>query len=784
MGNGVKQLLEFGPFRLDSEQRLLFRDQQAIPLPSKTFDLLLVLVQHSGQVVLKDDLMKTLWPDTFVEESNLGQHVFQLRKALGDQSQNSAYIVTVPGRGYRFAQGVNILRPEDEFLVETHTRTHLVVEESGARVKALPAKSNRLLGYFFSAVILAIIAATAFHSYFRGTPELTDKDTVVLADFTNTTGDPVFDDALRQGLSAQLEQSPFLNLLSDQRIAQTLALMIKPKDSRLTHELAREVCQRTASAATIEGSIASLGSQYVLGLKALNCDNGDVLAHEQMTASGKERVLKALGEGATKLRERLGESLASVQKFGVPSDSVTTASLDALQAYSLGYRAHVVKNDCGAGITLYQRAISLDPNFAMAYARLGTCDYNTGQHEHAAENTRKAYELRDRVSEREKLYIVSHYENLVTGNLEAARQAYELWSQTYPRDEFPVINLGQLYGYFGDYDKALSEAREALRLDSASGVNYANLVQDYVYLNRLDEAKVTAAEARAHHLDSDWIHSLLYPIAFLQHDAAGMEREAAAMKSQAGSNGPILYIESDTAAYIGQFSKARELTRRAVGSVKRADEKEIAASYEADAALREALVGDMELARQQAQAALALSHGRDVAAMAAIALGLTGDSAAKNLVEDLNRRFPEDTIVQTEYLPMIHAAIALEAGDGTKAAESLAATDAYELGNGPIMWGMWGFALYPVYLRGEAHLASHHAAAATSEFQKIFDHPGVVGNELIGALAHLQLGRAYALSANVKKAGLEYQRFFSLWKDADPDIPILKQARAEYAKLQ
>jgi serine/threonine protein kinase/tetratricopeptide (TPR) repeat protein len=659
------------------------------------------------------------------------------------------------------------------------------MSSSAVKVAEVPVAGRKRWKVLVPAAVILIAGAIAgafyFHSH-QTTTRLTEKDSIVLAEFTNTTGDPVFDGTLRQGLSAQLEQSPFLSLLSDQRVAQTLALMAQPKDARLTRELAREVCQRTASAATIEGSISSLGSQYVLGLKAVNCRSGDALANEQATASGKEQVLKAVGEAATKIRQKLGESLTSVQKYDAPPESVTTPSLEALQAYNLGYQAMIVKNDYAAAVSLFQRAVSLDPNFAMAYARLGTSYSNLGQIGRAAENTRKAYELRERVSEREKLYIASHYENFVTGNLEAARKTYELWAQTYPRDEGPITNLGAIYGNLGDYDKALAAAQESFKLNPGSGIAYANLVSSYVQVNRLDETRATAQEAQAHNLDSPQIHSSLYVIDFLQHDAAGMEREASGLMGKPGFEDFMLDAESDTAAYGGQFAKARELTRRASDSAQRADEKETAAGYEAEAAVREALVGNMSQAKQQAQAALALSTGRDVEGVSAIALGLAGDSAqATRLAAGLAKRFPEDTIVQFDYLPMIHAAAALQSGSATKAIEALAPAASYQFGSTA---QTLSFALYPVYLRGEAYVAVHQGSAAAAEFQKILDHPGVILNEPIGALAHLGLARAYALSGDTAKAKPAYQDFFALWKDADPDIPILKEAKAEYAKLR
>jgi len=632
---------------------------------------------------------------------------------------------------------------------------------------------------------LVIIAALAVGWYWRSHQEskLTEKDTIVLADFTNTTGDPVFDGTLRQGLSSQLEQSPFLNLLSDERVAQTLSLMAQPKDARLTRELAREVCQRTASSATIEGSISSLGSQYVLGLKAVNCHSGDLLAQEQATAVGKDQVLKTLGEAAKQMREKLGESLASTQKFNAPPESVTTPSLEALQAYSLGFQSMLVKNDPAGAISPFQRAISLDPNFAMAYARLGTNYSNLGQTDRAAENTRKAYELRERVSEREKFYIVSHYQSYVTGNLQESVKTLDLWSQTYPRDPIPSGNLGGgIYWALGQYDKALEASRLSLTLDPGSGLTYANVVGSFLYLNRLDEAKATAQEAQAHNLDNPYVHIYLYLIAFLQHETPAMEREAAAETGKAGVEDSMFFLESDTAAYGGQLAKARALSRRASDSAQRADESEVAAYYQAEAALRESLVGNEDMARQQASAAVRLSNGRDVESLSAMALALANDGAqAARLADDLGKRYPEDTVVQFNYLPTIRAATALRSGKPAKAVEELEKASPYELGIPSIPYTL---SLHPVYLRGEAYLAASQAAAAAAEFQKFLDHPGVVLNEPMASLAHLGLARAYAMAGDSAKSKTAYQDFFALWKDADPDIPILKRARAEYAKLQ
>jgi serine/threonine protein kinase/tetratricopeptide (TPR) repeat protein len=657
--------------------------------------------------------------------------------------------------------------------------------KSSATSTTVPPKSNRGLIITLAVVFLAALATGLYFWHARASAKLTDKDSVVLADFTNTTDESVFDGALRQGLSAQLEQSPFLNLISDERIAQTLVLMAKPKDARLTHEISSEICQRTASAATIEGSVSSLGSQYVLGIKALNCRTGDLLAEDQVTATGKEQVLKSLGEAASKIREKLGESLASVQKYDVPPENVTTSSLEALKSYSLGYQMQIVKGDFPAAIPFFERAVGLDRNFAMAHARMGTCFGNLGQTTRSAESTRKAYDLRERVSERERFYITSHYEGYVTGNLEASRKIYELWAQTYPRDDTPPTNLAVLYIAQGDFEKTLPASRESLRLTPGSGSGYANLVDAYRLLARPEEAKATAREALGHQLDSPYLHNPLYLIAFQQGDSAAMEHEAALVMGKPGVEDVMLNLQSDTAAYAGHFAKAREITHRASDSAERADEKETAASYIASAALREALAGNARQATQFALAALASSNGKDVQAMAAIAVGLSGDAGrARRAADDLARRFPEDTLVRLEYLPMIRAAVSLGAGSAgaATALQDLAPTTAYESGNTNGS-GTLNFYLYPVYLRGIAYLAAGRGPAATIEFQKILGRPSVVSNEIIGALAHLGMARAYSLSGDQSKARTAYQDFLALWKDADPDIPILKQAKSEYASL-
>jgi eukaryotic-like serine/threonine-protein kinase len=456
----------------------------------------------------------------------------------------------------------------------------------------------------------------------RKTHALTDKDTIVLADFSNTTGDPVFDDTLRQGLSVQLEQSPFLSMVSNQRIQQTLQMMGQKPDVKLTPEIARELCKRTSSTAAIDGSIAKLGSQYVLGLRAVNCRTGDLLAERQVRATDKEHVLLALDNAAASLRQELGESLSTVQKFYTPVEQVTTPSLEALQAYSQGRKLNEAGHETGA--PLFQQAVRLDPNFAMAYAALGVAYSNIGETSQAAENTRKAYELRDRVSMREKFLIESRYYEFVTGDLEKALQAYLLWGQTYPRDAGPPQNLVGIYGSLGQYDNALARGREALRLDPANGLNYANLVNTYINLDRLEEARTTAEEAQKKNLDSMDLRWYLYFLAFAKNDAVWMAQQAAWLAGKPGGQAGADALEADSAFYFGRLEKARELSRRAVNEVLHFQLKELAPGVEAEAALREALFGNASEARQRATAALRLSRGRDVQHGAALALAFAG----------------------------------------------------------------------------------------------------------------------------------------------------------------
>jgi eukaryotic-like serine/threonine-protein kinase len=630
-----------------------------------------------------------------------------------------------------------------------------------------------------AAVVVVALIAGGIYLHSRQSSKLTEKDTIVLADFTNTTGDTVFDGTLRQGLAVQLEQSPYLSLISDERIQQTLKLMGQSADARLTPEIAREVCQRTGSAASLNGTIAQIGSQYTIILKAANCANGESLASAEAEAADKSHVLDALGKAASDMRGKLGESLSTVKKFETPVQEASTSSLEALQAYSLA-RKMMNADDFPASIPLLQRAIQLDPNFAMAYATLGTSYSTLAEPSLSAENEKKAFELRDRVSEREKFYIDSHYYEMVTGDMDKSRQVLELWEQSYPRDEAAITNLGVTYSVLGDYEKSLVGAQEAFRLNP-SGLNYSNLVSTFLTLNRFEEARAIAEEAQAKKLDSANLHFALYQLAFLRNDQAGMAQQVAWATGKPGVEDVAFAAEADTAAYAGQLRKAREFSRQAVASAEHADEKETAATYEAQAGLREALFGNSAFAQERASAALRLSNGRDVQFLAALAFAAAGEAnRAQALADDFKKRFPDDTIIQFIYLPTIHAQLGLFHREPSKAIETLQAAARYELGAGG---SSVTIALYPVWVRGEAYRVSGQGREAALEFQKILDHRGVVTNELVGALAHLGVARAYALQGVTAKARIAYQDFLALWKDADPDIPIFIAAKSEYAKL-
>ncbi len=613
---------------------------------------------------------------------------------------------------------------------------------------------------------------------------LTDKDTIVLADFTNTTGDTVFDGALRQGLSVQLEQSPFLSIISDQQIQQTLGQMGQPADARLTPAIARELCQRTSSAAVLDGSIAQIGTQYLLTLKAVNCESGRSLASTEAQASDENHVLEALGKVSVELRNKLGESLSTIQKFDTPLEQATTPSLEALKAYSSGIQMISTKGS-DAAIPFFKRAIELDPNFAQAYAYLGIMEQDALEPSLAVDYRRKAYELRDRTSEAERYWVTASYHEGVTGNIEKTIEACQLWIQAYPRAHDPHVFLaGAVLPVIGQYERAAEEATEGIRLSPDFPIPYAQRIFAYTALNRFDEAKATYAQALERKVHNPLIDFGMYNLAFVQNDTAGMAQQVAKMEALPVWGDQMLSLEGDTAAYSGHLKDARELSRRAMDTAERAGEKDPLALYSATSGLREVWFGNTDEARRRATLALKRSTSRDVLYFAALALAYSREDArAQALAGDLGKRFPEDTLVQFNYLPTVRAKLALNKGNVAEAIESLRAAAPYDLGvstHAPMDWPP----MFPVFVRGEVYLAARQGSEAAAEFQKILDHRGIVLNQPIGALAHLGLGRAYVLQGETANANAAYQDFLTLWKNADPDIPVLQQAKAEYMKLQ
>jgi len=680
-------------------------------------------------------------------------------------------------------------------------RTDLQQLKRDAESARLPAVASvgaaSPLGMFWKVIIpvalAVVLLAVGGYSYLYRTPKLTDKDTIVLADFTNSTGDPVFDDTLKTALNVSLRQSPFLNLLSDSEIAKTLQQMTRPVGTKLTPEVARELCQRASSKAYIAGSVASLGSEYVLGLKAVNCENGDTLAPEQVTAASKEKVLDALGSAASKLRSELGESLTSVQKFDVPLAQATTSSLEALKAYSLGAKSLYEKGEAEA-LPYHQRAIELDPSFAMGYRAVGWDYYFLNEPGRAREYFIKAFQLRQHVGERERLLISGAYYQNVTGELDKAAQTSEEEIENYPRDYHSHFQLGGVYMLRGQFEKAREAFGETLRLAPDNVGPFVNLANSLLALQRFDEVRQTVQLAQARKLDDFVLHNTLYALAFLGADFPAMGEQQQWFASKPAYENVGLALSSDTEAYTGHLRKARELTNRSIDSAIRADSKETGAIWLENAALREGAFGKATNARQEAADGLKLAPtSPGAAAEAALAFAMAGDTVrAESLAQDLNKRFPVDTQMQSVWLPAIRAQLALNRKNPVLALDTLQAASPIELGQ--VMFVNNFSCLYSLYERGEAYLALGRGNGAAVEFQKILDHSGIVWNCWTGALAHLGVARANALESRTSqgadadasrvRALAAYKDFLKLWKDADPDIPILKQAKAEYAKLQ
>jgi len=775
----VAKRYRFDDVQIDIESFRLLKAGNAVQVEPKALNLLIFLVENRGRLVERKELIDAVWGDAFVTDHVLNYSIGQLRKGLLDDAKKPRYIETVPTLGYRFIANMEVEAPEETKSPELTRPAEGVATSSNTAMKS---PRWGLVAATLAVVIGLAVSGGLFFT--RKAHALTDKDTIVLAEFGNTTGDAVFDGTLSQGLSVQLEQSPFLSIISDEQVQQTLQMMGQKPDARLTPEISRELCQRTGSAADLEGSIAQIGTQYLLTLRAVNCGSGATLASTEARASDKNHVLDALGTTASEIRNKLGESLNTVQKFDTPLEQATTPSLEALKAFSTGRRVEFTTG-FAATIPFFKHAIELDPNFALAYAWLGRVSGDVGEPGLAADFTRKAYELRDRTTEAEMYFIAADFDVTVTGNTKNAQQTCEVWIQAYPRMEKPHDILSALVlPIFGQYKKAVEEAREAIRVNPDFPVSYLPLMYNLIALDRLDEAKAAYGQALKRKLDNSYYPLPLYQIAFLQNDAAALAQQAASSADRADVEDKLLSLQAESAAYSGRLRDAREFSRRAVDSAERAGEKETAATYYAMSGLREALFGNADDARRRATLAIASSTSLDVQYGAALTLAYSGDNArAQAMTGDLGKRFPENTIWRFNYLPTLSAKLAVIHGNASDALESLKAAAPYDLGQMTAFAYPWN-ALYSVFVRGEAYLAAHQGLEAAAEFQKILDHRGIVVMEPIGALAHLQIGRAYAMQGETAKARAAYQDFLTLWKNADPDIPILKEAKAEFTKLQ
>ncbi len=766
----------FGSFEVDFASRELRNHGRKVRLQEQPLQILAILLDQPGELVTREELQRRLWPsDTFVDfEHSINTAIKKLREALEDDAGEPRFIETLPRRGYRFiGQLEETIEEEKSSASETNTDAPQTLQTRLRSRWYMPFAVTVIAGILLLVGLnLAGVRDRWLHE------KITEHDTILLADFVNKTGDPVFDDALKPALAAELGQSPFLNLVSDRKVVATLRMMGRDINGPVTVDVARELCQRAGSKAVLDGTISSLGTHYLINLDAVACTTGDSIAKEEAEAASKEEVLKALDRASSNLRSKLGESLPSVQKFDVPFEA-TTSSLEALKNYSMGIKIKYEKGDASS-IPFLKRAIELDPNFASAYSVLAIGCANAGQPSLALEYATKAYQLRDRVTEREKQGISASYFH-ATGEVEKVAQTYQQWKESYPRDFVPYGNLGVIYNAMGLYDKALLEFQEAGRLRPENVINYGNLASAYIFLNRLDEAKATLDEALAHKLDGANLRSWIYTLAFLRRDEALMQQQLTWAAGRPGDEEGLLSAQSDTEGYYGRLNKARDFTRRAVELSLQGDSREEAALFQIDSALREAEIGNTASAKKGVKAALAFSSGRDLKVAAALALARSGDAAAaKALIEELEQKYPTHTFLKLYWLPTIRAALELNQGHPSQALADLQSATPYELGQA----GLGFNSIYPAYVRGQAYLKARNGIAALAEFQKMLDHKAIVQNSVIGSLAYLQVARAYAVAGNTAKAKAAYGDFLTLWKDADPDIPILREAKAEYAKLQ
>jgi eukaryotic-like serine/threonine-protein kinase len=771
-------------YDLDLRAYELRRDGHAIKLERIPMDLLVLLVERRGELLTRDEIIEKIWgKDVFLDtDGSINSAVRKIRQAFKDHPEEPRFLQTVSGRGYRFIAPIVRIPVREEALpvqVDPGGPQEISVGTRG-NVAAPPARGRRWVGPV-TAVALALAAATvvAGVGYFKHARanRLTAADTIVLGDFANSTGDPIFDDTLKQALTVSLRQSPFLNVLSDGKVSKTLKLMTLSPTTPLTPAVANEVCQRAGSKAYVAGAVGSLGTEYVLGLKAVNCHSGDTLAQEQVTAATKEQVLAVLGSAATKLRGELGESLTSIQKFDVPLTEATTSSLEALRFYTQGLKTWNTKGEPEA-LPYLKRALELDPQFASAYVSMGTVYRNLEEPALAVERISKAYDLRDRASERERFYILGHYYVDVTGELNKAIPVYEQWQQEYPTDPTPRTNLGNVYMTLGKFEASLAQHRNALRVEPNGVLIYENLSLVYYDLNRFDDANEMVQAALARKMDDANLHLMPVQIAFLKGDAATIEKEMAWGMGKPGVEDAFLATQADIEGAKGHLAKARELTRRATDSAVRSGSKETAAFWLGMGALREGEVNNLAESTKEANRTLALTPNVNSQILAAITFARAGeDRRASEIAHQLNRDYPLDTLVQSYWLPSIQAVLQLNRHDAAGAVQTLQATIPYELSTGHPF-----DVLHPVFERGQALMMLHRGSEAAAEFQKALDHGTLVTFTSL-SLVHLQLARAYAESKEIEKARRAYKDFLTLWQDADSDNPIYVSAKAEYAKL-
>jgi DNA-binding winged helix-turn-helix (wHTH) protein/Flp pilus assembly protein TadD len=799
---GTPDTFKFGEdFELDVRAYQL--RSAGIPLKLKPIpmEVLRLLVERRGQLVTREQIVERIWGagvalDT---DNSINGAISRIRQVLRDDPDTPRYVQTVPSRGYRFiapvepgshepavipsagrVEGQAEQRPEAMQLREI--QVPMAVADAGKTVASAGPKfwNDRWKLGLLTALVVVGAMPIGWRLRARQASQLTEKDTIVVADFANNTGDPIFDETLRQALSVQLTQSPFLNVASDLKVNEMLRRMGRAPDEALTRELAREACLRLGGKAILAGSISGLGSHYLVSLQALGCASGDLLAAAQMEAPNKESVLKALDGAAAQVRSKVGESMASLEKYDFPMDA-TTNSLEALKAFSLGSKALRERGE-GEAIPFLRRAVELDPEFALAYATLGRAYEDVGEDGEAANDFGKAFQLRERLSERERYYVTTLYNEIVTGDMEQAKESGELWVRAYPRDGIAREKLGTIYGELGEDEKADAQFEEALKLDPDSTINVFNSVLIDAALNRMEEAQQILDAAKARGVDGSPVRQAAYAMAFLRNDALEMEKQVAWALGKPITQEGMLSQHADSEAYYGQLRKAHDLSKRAIDAGTRDKAKEMAALCMLAEVLRKVETGGENSPGPAVREAVALAPGRNVKIQAALVLARHGDAGpALALTKELESAYPANTLIQFYWLPIVKASLALKAGNEANALVWLEKTTPYELGQPSNLSNVTN--MYPIYLRGQAYLLANNGHAAAAEFRKILENPGIVQNGILGALSRLELARAEAFTGDAVGARKHYGEFFALWKDADPNIPILKDAHAEYAKL-